>query len=314
MLIEIIKSIRKSLFRGEYPLKKPLFCNYLHSVCSDLDAQGRHRTSENYRATMRSFLNFRNGSDIPLDAVDSAVMTRYQAFLSGNGVALNSISFYMRILRAVYNRAVREGLIADAHPFRDVYTGICHTDKRGLRTDDIRRIHLLDLRHNAPLALARDLFMFSFYTRGMSFVDMAYLRKSDLADGELHYRRRKTGASMTIRWEKCMQQIVTRHSTKGIYLLPIIRNEECAERQYRNALRRINKQLKEIARLAGLTANLTMYVSRHSWASIARNSGVPLSIISAGMGHGSEKTTQIYLQQLDNRFIDDANAGILAKI
>lgn len=164
------------------------------------------------------------------------------------------------------------------------------------------------------LEYARDMFLFSFYTRGMSFIDMAYLKKLDLKNGTITYRRRKTGQQLTIKWEKCMEDIIAKYGTNTAthYLLPIITNPYSDERtQYRNAICRINVVLKEVAKLAGLHIPLTMHVARHYWASVAKSKNIPLSVISEGMGHDSEETTHIYLASLDTSLVDKANNLIL---
>lgn len=220
----------------------------------------------------------------------------------------------MRILRATYNRAVEKGLTAQKYPFKHVYTGMDKTVKRAISLKDIRRIKELDLTGKPHWELARDMFLFSFYTRGMSFIDMAYLRKSNLKSGILSYRRHKTGQQLHIRWESCMKEIVTKYTAgcSGDYLLPILKLPSKKLRsQYKSTLFRINKYLKEIARLCGIAAPLTMYVTRHSWASIAKSKNIPISVISEGMGHDSEETTRIYLASLDSSVIDKANSIIL---
>ena len=250
-----------------------------------------------------------------LDEINSDLMMEYEAFLKSHGVVMNTISFYMRILRAVYNRAVDKEQTTQCYPFKHVYTGIDKTIKRAIPLEAIRRIKELDLSLNPNLDFARNMFLFSFYTRGMSFIDMAYLKKSDLHDGILSYRRRKTGQPMSIRWENCMQEILDKYPVNETeYLLPIIKTSDGERLQYRNMQRLVNNKLKEISKMAGLRMNLTMYVSRHSWASIARSQHIPLSVISEGMGHDSENTTQIYLASLDNSMIDKANEMILKKL
>ena len=223
----------------------------------------------------------------------------------------------MRILRAVYNRAVEKGLMKQKHPFKHVYTGIDKTVKRAVSLKAIKRIKELDLTLKPHWDYARDMFLFSFYTRGMSFIDMAYLKKADLKNGVLIYRRRKTSQQLSIRWEKCMAEIVTKYEGRSAmqYLLPIITNPLTDDRiQYRNALCRINVALKEVARLANLSTPLTMYCGRHSWASVAKSKNIPLSVISEGMGHDSEETTRIYLASLDSNIIDKANSLILKEL
>ena len=289
-------------------------CNYLHSAIAHLRQMGRERTAETYTSALRSFMTFTEGRDLPLDGVSSALMERYEAWLRSRGVRMNSSSFYLRILRAVYNRAVEDGLTPQRHPFAHVYTGVEKTAKRAVPLKTIKALKRLDLTGKPRLALARDLFLFSFYTRGMSFVDMAYLRRGQLQCGLLTYRRRKTGQELSIRWERCMQQIVEKYSTDcmGDYLLPIIRRAGDERRQYTNALHVVNQRLKRLSEQLRLPRPLTMYVARHSWASAARQRHVPLSVISEGMGHDSEATTQIYLASLETTAVDDANRMLLS--
>ncbi len=291
------------------------FFNFMESVIAQLRKLNKARTSETYTSTLSSFMNFRNGKDLPHDEFTSDLMMEYEAWLKGRGISMNTISFYMRILRAVYNRAVERGLTENRTPFKHVYTGIDKTVKRALSWENIKRIKSLDLSGKPSLDLARDIFLFSFYTRGMSFVDIAYLKKKDLQNGMLTYRRRKTGQQLFIKWEKPMQEIIDKYPVNETpYLLPIIRKTENERSQYRNALHTINDNLKKVAELAGLHTNLTLYCARHSWASAAKSKNIPISVISEGMGHDSESTTQIYLASLDNSLIDKANEIILRNL
>ncbi|MBO5719955.1 MAG: site-specific integrase [Bacteroidales bacterium] len=291
--------------------KQSLF-NFMQGVITQLQQMGKQRTSETYRATLRSFMQFCGNKDILLEEIDSDIMQMYEAYLQNRGLTKNSTSFYMRILRAVYNRAIEKDLTANRNPFKYVYTGVDKTIKRAISLKTIKLIKNLDLSLQPSLDFTRDMFMFSFYTRGMSFIDMAYLKKKDLSNGILSYRRRKTGQQLFIRWEKCMQEIVDKHDADyySLYLLPILKYPYDRS-QYKNVLYRTNKSLKEIANMVGLSIPLTLYVARHSWASIAKSKNIPISVISEGMGHDSEMTTQIYLASLDNAVVDRANAQIL---
>ena len=290
------------------------FYNFMESVIVLLRRLNRERTSETYSAALSSFMHFRQNKDVQLDDMDADMMMEYEAWLKMKGVSLNTLSFYMRILRAAYNRAVEKGLTVQKHPFKHVYTGMDKTQKRAIPLKDIKHIKELDLSGKPHWELARDMFLFSFYTRGMSFIDMAYLKKSDLKNGILSYRRHKTGQQLHIKWENCMEAIVAKYAagcSEG-YLLPILRLPSKKLRsQYKSTLFRINKYLKEIAKLCGIATPLTMYVSRHSWASIAKSKNIPISVISEGMGHDSEETTRIYLASLDGSVIDKANLLIL---
>ncbi len=293
------------------------FFTFMEVVIDNLKKLGRVRTSETYTATLNSFRRFRGNKDVPLGKVDTDMMLAYEAYLRVNGVKSNSSSFYMRNLRAVYNRAVEKGLTPQCFPFKHVYTGIDKTVKRAVPLKVIKRIKEMDLSFNPSVGFARDMFLFSFYTRGMSLVDMAYLRKKDLANGVLSYRRRKTGQQLLIKWEKLMQEIIDKYDTESSpYMLPIIKpySKTDERTQYIYAGHNINRSLKTIGKELGLSLPLTMYTSRHSWASIAKNKNVPLSVISEGMGHDSEATTRIYLASLDSMEIDKANSLILKSL
>lgn len=292
--------------------KEVSLCSFMHKVIAQLKQLGKERTSETYTAALNSFMRFRNEQDIPLDGISSDLIQMYEAWLRAREVRMNTISFYMRILRAVYNRAVEKGLVEQKEPFRHVYTGIEKTRKRAISLKEVKKLKNLDLSRKPSLEFARDIFLFSFYTRGMSFIDIAYLRKSDLSNGILTYHRRKTGQLLTIRWENCMKEIVDKYEDKNSkYLLPLLCSDGDSRKQYKNALRLVNYHLKTISKMLNIQDPITMYVARHSWASAAKQNKVPLSIISQGMGHDSEVTTQIYLASLDTSVIDKANKMIL---
>lgn len=300
--------------------------NYMENIIARLKQNGKVRTSETYISALNSFRKFlcdakrqgrlRDGEDIMLDCITSGIMEGYEAWHKNRGVAPNTISFYTRILRAVYNRAVEDDIIENRNPFRHVYTGVDKTVKRALPLAVIKKIKALDLSLTPPLDYARDMFLMSFYLRGMSFIDMAYLKKKDLRNGYVTYRRHKTGQQLTIEWTREMQVLLDKYpENESDYLLPVIRKTGLNERRaYRNTGYNINRGLKKIAAMTGVAIPLTLYVARHSWASAAKAKGVPLSVISEGMGHDSEATTQIYLASLDTSAVDRANALILKSL
>ena len=242
--------------------------NFMQGIIARLKQMGKIRTAENYSCTLKSFMQFRGDRDVLLSEIDSDLMQLYEAYLHGKGAIRNTSSFYMRILRAVYNRALEKELMEQRNPFRHVYTGVDKTVKRAVPLSAIKRIKNLDLSLQPNLEFARDMFLFSFYTRGMSFIDMAHLKKKDLQNGFLSYRRRKTGQQLVIRWEKCMQEIVGKYPENSLspYLLPVLKSPfKDTHKHYRNAMSGINRNLKEIARLADISVPLSMYCARHKW-------------------------------------------------
>lgn len=93
-----------------------LLFGFMESVIARLKALGKARTRETYTTTLSSFKRFRKGGDLLLDDMDSDMMVAYEAYLKRNGVSPNTSSFYMRNLRAVYNRAVEKGLVERNFP------------------------------------------------------------------------------------------------------------------------------------------------------------------------------------------------------
>ncbi len=291
---------------------------------------GKFGTARNYERTLNSFGTFvterkyvssgRTGAkDISFSLMTGGLLIEYERWLSGRGVVRNSSSFYMRNLRSIFNKAVAVGAAAGCNPFAEVYTGIDKTRKKAADEDLIMRMMRMDLHHSSSLAMTRDIFLFSYCTRGMAFVDVAFLRKDNICDGAISYIRRKTGQRLTIRMEPCIELIVRRYAhetASSPYVFPIITSidPKAAYMQYRVALNYHNRKLKRLAAVLGERPDLSTYTARHTWATTARNYNVPLSVISAGMGHASEKTTQIYLAALEESVIDKANSGILGKL
>ena len=294
----------------------PLLRLFMQEIIAEKLASGKFRTAETYTAALNSFMDYTDDRDVFMADLSPELIMKYEWFLKNKGVTRNTSSFYMRILRAAYNRAADLSIVPQKNPFRNVYTGVDKTVKRAVTLTEIRKIKELDLRGREKLEFARDIFLFSFYTRGMSFIDICFLKKKNLSHGILSYIRKKTGKLITIRWEDCMQKIADRHSDPDSpYLIGIIRKPHFREReQYKYASLETNKYLKEIGAMARLDIPLTMYVARHSWASIARSKNIPLPIISECMGHDNELTTRIYLASLDSTMVDRANSLILKSL
>lgn len=289
------------------------FISFAWNLIHRLRQIGKVNTAERYSIAINNFMRFLKRKDLDFEAMDSDLMMGYEIYLKGTGVCQNTSSFYMRNLRAIYNRAVEKELVMQHYPFKHVYTGIDKTVKRAVSLKVIRQIRDLDLTSNSTMDYARDIFMFSFYTRGMSFIDMAFLKKNDLRNGVLSYRRKKTNQKLFIKWEKSMQDIVDKYDTSdSLYLLPIIKNIGKDERiQYKSNAHLVNNKLRMIGAQLGLSIPLTTYVARHGWASIAKSKNISISTISEAMGHDSENTTRIYLASLDTSLVDKANSLIL---
>ena len=295
---------------------KPTFIQFMDEVIASLGKEGRWRTMETYTSAKNSFAAFLGNKKCATTEIDCQLIKAYEAWLKDRGLRMNTISFYMRILRAVYNRAVDRRKTTDKRPFRHVYTGVAKTSKRAVTAEVLKQLLLYEATATKKQQFAINMFFFSFYARGMSFVDMAFLQKSNLDKESITYRRRKTGQWLHVRCEPCLHAIIERYQRPfSRYVLPIITDPEANPiKQYRQCQHRVNRLLKTIGKNIGVPFPLTTYVARHSWATIARNLDIPLNVISQSMGHTNERTTRIYLDSINSDIIDSANHNIIKAI
>lgn len=305
------------------------FWKYIDKCIAILENEGRWGTARNYGKVKRSFQTFAQISQtqqtsiespaLRLKDIDEDLIERYNRYLYDRGLIRNSVSQYNRVLRAVYNRGVKEHLVSDTRPFENVYVGIDKTVKRALSEREIARIASAPVPER--LGFAKDLFIFSYLTCGMTFVDMSYLKKSDIRDSTLIYYRRKTGSRIQIPLEPLAASIVKKYDTQTTgsnYVFPILIPSQPSGRDayYRcnSALAEYNRALKSISSIAGLSRPVSSYIPRHSWATAARNNGADVSSISEALGHQSERTTRIYLASFDTANIEKVNKRLAAHL
>lgn len=286
-----------------------------------LDKRKSQFTANNYRNVYRSVLDFvgdRQAARFNVTDITDLWLHGYIMHMQENGnLSLSSVDNYCRVLRAVYNKAVKIYSIpvGSDHPFADIHIPVPPTLKRSLAKEGIYSIINLDLSARPELEKARDLFLFLFYARGMCFVDVFNLRYDSINGEYICYRRSKTSAPLQVKIVKEMREILDRyHEEDSPYLFPFLRRnryngKEIAEK---SSLRRINRQLNKIGKMMGL--KLTTYVARHSWASLLEECGFATSVISNGMGHGSERTTKKYLKGMPSQVIDNANEEMLNRL
>ena len=311
-----ISDIRKTFLANH---SKIMVLQYMEDHIERLKKNRHYGTAKNYQCALNSFSSFLKGEDISFSLLNEGLVMEYNDYLEFKGIVKNSISFYMRIWRAVYNYAVKERIVKQDYPFCNVYTGIDRTRKRAVDEDTIIKLIKLDLKDQPGLELSRDMFVFSYCTRGMAFIDIAYLKKSNIEGNTIVYNRRKTDQLMMVKIEPCIRYIIEKYREAckdSKYVFPILEtnDENEAYKRYMIALSLHNMRLKKLSVLVGIDTPLSSYIPRHTWATTARDRQVPLHIISAGMGHTSEKTTEIYLASVDNTLVNDANRSILEKL
>ncbi len=293
---------------------------YCDVVSKRLIALGQERTARAYRSAVRSLAIFRGAKSLSLDDITQSLMREYESYLKKSGLEMNTISFYLRNLRALYYRAVADRLIElrAENPFIGVYTGVCISKKRALNTDELKAFRNTGKKLRAEatnsgsrkqhnIAVLWDtLLYFNFCTegRGISWVDMAFLKKSDMREETFTYRRKKTGRPLEVFITPYMRRIIDHFAaqTEGSpYVFPVVDPRRGNERrQYESGLRSQNDRLGVLSRMAGIPKKVTTHVSRHTWATTARNEGVEIPVISEMLGHSDIRVTYRYLDSIEN--------------
>lgn len=277
----------------------------------------QYSTAKNYRTAIRSLRSFLQGHELMVRDVSPELMADYAQWLRQQGISMNTVSCYLRSLRAIYNKVVRRYGLEDLDPFKDLFTGHAKTVKRSASDEDIKCLQAMILPRHSVLQLTRDIFFFSLYAQGMPFVDVAFLRNEQIRDGLIVYERHKTGQQIVVKIEGCIQEIINRYSrTDSDFVFPIITTHYPAQayKQYQSKLRTYNRHLHQLEKIAGLKGSLTSYVVRHTWASLAYDTDIDLAVIASALGHTNTNTTRIYIRDINNRRLAEANQKVLNRI
>lgn len=294
------------------------FITFIQQEIFNKKKQGKVKTAKNYEATRNTLIAFleekKHTAILEIENINASLMKEFEEYLFAKQVCKNSTSFYMRILRAIYNRGILVANIPSCQPFAPVYTGVAKTIKRAINISAVKKIMQFK-PNNASIEFAQDAFLFCFFSCGMAFIDMAKLKKSNIQEGRIIYNRSKTDQLISIRIEPIMERIIRKYDNPNHeYIFPILTGKKNPDSSYQRALRLYNLNLQKISQALGEGIHLTSYVPRHSWASIAHEENVSMNIISESLGHCNEATTSIYIKSLSTKGTDQANEKIVKKI
>ena len=290
--------------------------NLLHYVDMQIERkqnQGKYGMAAALCSTRSSLTAFIGLRIVHLNDLNAPFVRDYEDFLMRRGVCPNTICYYMRNLKSVFNQAVQDGhSMTTANPFRFVRVKQAKTVKRALGRNELRKLSDIDFSRYPHLDMARDIFLFGFYCRGMSFVDVLHLRKSDVNNGVISYCRHKTNQWLQIAVTQQLERLMRKYDTPSQFVFPIMEDVPKKEqyRLYRLALERVNRNLKRVAKMCNVEISITTHMSRHSWATQAKEAGAPIAVISEGLGDTSEKTTRIYLKEFDRSVVDAVNEKV----
>lgn len=253
------------------------FIAYANSRVEKLQDEGRYDAAVKLKGYIKRFITYLGKNEIPFKDFDALLIRNYHTWLKNQELGRNTISLYIRNLKRVYRLAVDEGLTVECHPFdgMDVSYHIkSRKDRNRLTPKEIMQLCYMDISGLHPSALfARDLFLFAVLTKGMTGRDLFYLTKDNIKDGFLTYTSKVTGKEETVRWNPFLQTIVDKYAQPDTpYLFPIVTAEDPEEqwRQHDSAIHNINRNLKKVGQLIGLSFPLSMTVARHSWKSITQ--------------------------------------------
>jgi len=287
------------------------FFAYGLAKAKELRDSKRFGTARNYEGVLNILKVFNKGKDLKFNELNLNFLERFEQFhLSKQGNSKNGLASYMRTIKAIYNKGIKDDIIEkEYYPFFKYQIRTVPTEKRAIKIDYIKGILELDFEEDNSLFNYRNYFLLSYMTMGMSFIDMAFLQKGNIVDGRIKFQRKKTSKIYDIKVTEQMSTILKYYISdkkRDDFILPILKRESL-ELQYKDAqwgLKNYNKGLKKIAELCDIEERLTSYVSRHSFATHALFKNIPLSAISAMLGHSKLSTTQIYLKSLPSNVLD----------
>ncbi len=293
------------------------FFKYTEAQIQIMNTAGRFGTARGYISLLSLLKKFRDKPTLPFQEITVQLLKSLETDYLSRGNSLNGLASYLRSMRALYNRACVDGL-ADRtkNPFQDYKIRKTQTVKRAISQDSINRILDLDVSQEDKLFHTRNYFLFSYLTFGMNFSDMAWLKVGDIRDGRIKYIRKKTKQVFDIKVVDALQPIIdhyAKNKNPEDFILPIIKRTEPSE-QYKDILWAIkyhNQNLREMAKLCGITEHLTTYAIRHSAATLAMYLGIPVPAISRLLGHNSISTTNTYLKSLPDAVIDDYHSQLI---
>jgi integrase/recombinase XerD len=293
------------------------FFVYGKMLVDEMKAADRFGNANTYYAVIKVLEKFTNGNDLKFNEINYDFLNKFERWHYSRGNSVNSLSTYMRTIKAIINVAIRSDVLSkDAYPFTNYKIRTAPTEKRALDITSLKSIMLLDLEESDNLFHYRNYFLASYMLYGISYMDLAFLTTENIIDNRIKFQRKKTAKPYDIGITEHLGKILSfylKDKSSSDFIFPIIKRDTF-ELQYKDVLwarKRYNKGLKQIAIKCKINQRLSSYVSRHSFATQAMLQDVPLQAISAMLGHNRLSTTQIYLKTLPNEILDNYNRNLV---
>lgn len=284
-------------------------------IVSELEESKHYGNSLFHKSAISALKKYSESETIPFKKVTYEFLTKLERKMLGAGLTVNGIAMYMRTIRAIYNRAIKSKIIDRSnYPFESFKIKLERTTKRNISKADLKAVTSLNLEVDSPIWHARNYFILCFNLIGISFADLLTLKKTDVREGRVIYRRKKTHKLYSIKLTDKAKEIISIYSKSGsIYLLPGLHQDfiEGAAKERKRIVqvtKNTNKYLQRLGQELNIGQKLTTYVARHSWATIAKRMGYSKDMIAEALGHEfGNKVTAIYLDSFDQEVIDEMN-------
>ena len=331
---QVLKSLDHFSFEGfrlAYlnPIENP---NDVFSVFTDyigfLKKEGRIGNAIAYKCALKSLEKFAKLSVLPFREITSNFLNRYEHWMIEEGNGLTTVGMYLRCVRHLYNQAIQKGTIDQhSYPF-GTGTGKYRIPepqniKKALPLNDVKKIFTYKPLAGSREEFYRDIWIFSYLCNGININDICCLKYSDLTEKSVTFRRAKTTHTvrkskpvMAARTEKVNEIIRKWGTTPALpdqYIFPFYKPGLTPEQQKARTaevVKQTNRHIKNIGEAVGITAPITTYTARHSYATVLKRSGASIAYISETLGHKDLKTTEAYLDSFES----DEQMKIAAKL
>jgi len=279
----------------------------------ELLKQGHAGNYKKYRTIINSLKEFVNKPELYFDEIDADFLSRYQAFLTSDESKQTTIHAYVGRIRSLFNKAIQRGIIEPGlTPFTNFKIKQGKPSKERLNMEEIIKIEKLNIEENSLLWHVKNTFLFAFYNAGIRISDILLMTWDNVQDGRLIYDMYKTDKLHSLVLKEKPLEILDRYKGKNEkFIFPFLSDRYdysdpmFLHNQIVSKTALINKYLKDIAKKAGLSKNVTTHTARHSFADIARQKTDNIYNLSKTLGHSSLKVTEAYLASFDENAVDD---------
>lgn len=279
---------------------------YFDGLITELEQGNRLGSAATYRDTLSRLKAFRK-KDITFTDIDAKFLQGFDKFLAAT-CSTATRGIYLRTLRAAFNQAIKDGVVKrEIYPFGEFTIKHEPARKKALTKAQIDALKAYKAAPGSRLKDSINLFLFSYYARGMNLADIANLKWSDLHNGRLYYTRQKTGDKLDLPVDEKLAAIIAQYPGSDGYLFPILATDlppKTIRHRLKNKLKKVNEDIRSIASELELPPDVTFYWARHTYATVLKRGGISISVIQETLGHSSEQVTKNYLDSFETSELD----------